>query len=130
MEFDGALNAIREQVRLGHLRRSVRQGDRFWGGAGVIVSNSPQPQAQDDAFYPDPIWIQTAYPAELTWLFCEVRDRLINNAPCIDKEALYGEIAQAVEGSQRWLQDRPEDVRHLLDAALDGVQGFLERTTS
>jgi hypothetical protein len=100
-------------------------GDRYWGGADVVITPEPIP-VDPDAFYPPHRQFVTAYAGEATWLFESLRDLL---APLIDfrsKFEFYERLAVAGERHQEW-----NEMRHaMLDEAarwMDEMVGNNER---
>lgn len=63
------LNRLMEIFSTGNIPRA----ERNWGGADVCIVRKAPPKKQG-GFYPDPRYVATQYPRELSWLFEELRD--------------------------------------------------------
>ena len=74
----------------------------LWGGAGVaIVQDAPAPRR--GGFYPDPTYVASRWPGELSWLFHELV-RVLSPQPFYDwmtKFAIFGRLAEAAKRSER-----------------------------
>lgn len=87
----------------------------FWAGADVVILDS-EPEPREPGFYPDPRWVVSPKAAELSWLFCELRDVFIPYYDGQTKIELFGRLANA---ALRYQERADEvDTRELLLAVL------------
>ncbi len=74
----------------------TRKAEKKWGGADVcIVRHAPPPS--ENGFYPDPRFVETRYPLELSWIFEALRDafyaeKLLDGCSKIE---FFGRLANA-----------------------------------
>ena len=74
----------------------IPKADQSWHGADVdVVRNAPT--KTEGGFYPDPRYVETEYPLELSWVFMKLRDafyaeNLVNGCSKIE---FFGRLANA-----------------------------------
>ena len=69
---------------------------RLWGGAGVVLSTTP-PAPTKPSFYPDPRYVVTPHAREVSWLLVKLRDAFYSHPLMLDKEELFGRLADAAD---------------------------------
>ncbi len=63
------LNLLAETIASGNIPKAKQE----WGSPDVCIVRK-SPQKTEDGFYPDPRYVETKYPLELSWMFFKLKD--------------------------------------------------------
>jgi len=76
--------------------RNIPKANQEWAGAEVCIVQSV-PTKTEDGFYPDPRYVVTKYPLELSWCFEKLRDAFYaeNLIDGCSKIEFFGRLANA-----------------------------------
>jgi hypothetical protein len=118
------LSELTASIEAGNIARAP-----LWGGAGVAIVQDA-PARRRGGFYPDPTYVATRWPGELSWLFYELV-RVLSPWPFYDyvtKFAIFGRLAEAAKRSEPLATAPAELLRAVLAelyAMVDEVGGPL-----
>jgi len=99
-----------------------------WQGADVKIV-AQMPEEHEPGFYPDPLFVRTSFPGELSWLFYALRDTFGDLIDFGSKFYFYGHLAEAAILYSDQL-DVTEDLVDLLLVVLDEAQRMAPELTS
>ena len=66
-----------------------------WGGADVIISDKAPEDDHSDSWRSPPKYVITPYAAELSWLFCRLRDTFGSYIDYVSKHEFFGRLSKA-----------------------------------
>ena len=89
-----------------------------WGGADVVLSDTPAPPSDERSFYPDKRYVVTPFVAELSWLFESLRDAFGSAIDYQSKYAFYGRLADAADRYSSRTSGDSQSPKGLLGAVL------------
>ena len=110
-------------ARLDQLAAKIDAGDigraGQWRGADTVVVSEPAPH-DPGAFYPPDLEVVTEHVAEVSWIFCELRDAFDTFLDWSNKEWFFETIATALNEAIEEID--PADTNALHDVLSAGVK--------
>ena len=88
-EIIDQLTALRERIAV----EDIGDAD-LWQGADIKVVTELPPESEPD-FYPDPLFVRTRFPRQLSWLLLEIRDLFGDWIDFGNKFFFYHQLAEA-----------------------------------
>jgi hypothetical protein len=85
------------QQNLSILRTRILRGEigtaPHWQGADVVILGE-LPGESEPGFYPDPLFVRTDFPDQLSWLFYELKAAFVETVDFDNKFYFYGTLAE------------------------------------